>query len=331
MSEAAPFRVPVRKHYRFSPETVFDAWLDADLARQWFAPDLGEMVRADIDGRADGSFRLDQQRGEERACHWGHYHQVERPHRLVFTWCAGNEDEAERGEDDGSSVVTLDFTADPAGCTVTLMHELDRQWSDYEEQIRWGWKTMLDGVHDSLNATETPGTRAAIDMVRFERLLPASPQHVWAWLTEADRRAAWLAGGELPVREGELFALHFEHARLSADEEPVPERFRDMADGHSSSHVLLRFEPPHLLQCSWGEEDGARPSEATFELTEEDGQTRLTVTHTLLERDAIARVAAGWHSHLAVLADRLAGVPPRPFWRLFGAVEPDYMERFFSE
>lgn len=323
--------VTITRDYRFPPEQVFDAWLDPSMVTYWFAPQLGTMERVDIDACKDGMFHLDQRRGEEVACHWGTYREIDRPSRLVFTWCAGDETEAKAAADDGSSVVTIDFTPTVTGCTVTLTHDMDAAWADYSEQVRWGWTTMLNGIHDGLNHAEAPGTRAAIDTVRFERLLPASPERVWAWLTEPGKRALWLAGGDLPEREGEPFALHFDHNSLTPDSEPAPERFRDMESGVSTSHYLLQFNPHRLLQFSWGEDRGASPSEVTFELQPEGDHTRLIVTHKLLGRDVIANVAGGWHTHLAILGDRLAGAEPRPFWGMFEPVEEAYKERFFSE
>lgn len=158
------------------------------------------------------------------------------------------------------------------------LNEMDAAWAGYSEQVHRGWTTMLDGVHYGLDHEEALGTRAALDTVRFERLLPAT-----------------------------------------------------MANGISTSHHLQRYEPHRLLQFSWGEEQGASPSEVTFELQPDGDQTRLIVTHRLLGRDVIANVAGGWHTHLAVLGDRLAGVEPRPFWGLFEAVEEAYKDRFYSE
>lgn len=323
--------VTVTRNYRFPREAVFDAWLDPAMVIHWFAPSLGEMMRMDIDAREGGLFHLDQQRGGELACHWGTYRDIDRPSRLVFTWCAGNAAEAQVAADDGTSTVTIEFAATATGCTVTLTHEMDAAWAGHSEQARQGWTTILDGIQSGLNQQETPGKRAAIDTLRFERLLPGPPEESWAWLTGADRRALWLAGGELPTREGEAFALQFDHNSLTAGNGPASERFRDRDNGVSTAHYLLQFSPCRLLQFSWGEEEGASPSEVTFELQPEGERTRLVLTHKLLGRDVIADVAAGWHTHLAILADRLAGIDPSPFWTLFESVEPAYKARFFSE
>jgi uncharacterized protein YndB with AHSA1/START domain len=39
----------VSRRFQFPAEEVFDAWLDPELAREWFAPGLGEMTRVEID------------------------------------------------------------------------------------------------------------------------------------------------------------------------------------------------------------------------------------------------------------------------------------------
>jgi len=58
MSETAPFIERVEKDYASSAEQVFDAWMNPAMVAYWFTPQLGEMVR------------------------------IDRPRRLVFTWCA---------------------------------------------------------------------------------------------------------------------------------------------------------------------------------------------------------------------------------------------------
>ncbi len=330
MTEQSSTQVTVTRDYRFPAEVVFDAWLEPAMVARWFTPELGTMVRTDIDAQEGGMFRFDQQRGAEVAYHWGQYREIDRPHRLVFTWCAGDETDARAASDDGSSLVSIDFSTTSNGCRVELTHEVDDAWAEYSEQIRWGWTTILNGIHDGLNHNEAPVQRVANDTLRVERLLPGSLEQVWAWLTEADKRALWLASGDLPAREGEAFALHFDHNSLTPDNEPTPERFLDMVGGVSTSHYLLQFNPPHLLQFSWGEGEAETPSEVTFKLQSEGDHVRLTITHTLLGENVIANVAGGWHSHLTVLGDRLAGIEPRPFWALLETVEADYLSRFSS-
>jgi hypothetical protein len=39
-------------------------------------------------------------------------------------------------------------------------------------------------------------------------------------------------------------------------------------------------------------------------------------------------VASGWHSHLAVLVERLKGREPAAFWAVFSAVNAEYERQF---
>jgi uncharacterized protein YndB with AHSA1/START domain len=63
-----------------------------------------------------------------------------------------------------------------------------------------------------------PGT------VRLERLLPGPIERVWEYLTDAQKRATWLAGGVFDLRVGGVTRLEFRHDTLSA--EPPPEAYR---------------------------------------------------------------------------------------------------------
>ncbi|MFC3286166.1 SRPBCC family protein [Litchfieldella rifensis] len=160
--------------------------------------------------------------------------------------------------------------------------------------------------------------------IRFERLLPGPIERVWAYLTESDKRAQWLAAGDMEPRPGSTFALHFDHASLSPHQAPAPERFREFEDGCTTQHEILRYEPPHLLALSWGGGNEA-PSEVTFELSKEGDLVRLVLTHRRLgDIDTLVDVAGGWHTHLAILVEVLEGRTPPPFWPLFERMEEDY-------
>ena len=42
----------------------------------------------------------------------------------------------------------------------------------------------------------------------------------------------------------------------------------------------------------------------------------------------MASVSSGWHAHLGLLEDKLAGNPPRAFWSRIETLEADYAKRF---
>ena len=66
-------------------------------------------------------------------------------------------------------------------------------------------------------------------------------------------------------------------------------------------------------------------SEVVFELESHDTGTRLTITHRKLDTPTTAKeVAMGWHTHVGLLEDALAGREPRWFWTSFRAIKPVY-------
>ena len=163
-----------------------------------------------------------------------------------------------------------------------------------------------------------PGT------VRLERLLPGPVERVWAYLTESEKRATWLAGGPMELKAGGHVELHFRHSELSG--EPTPERYK-AHDGHRMTGRVLRCDPPRVLSYSWGEGEG-RNSEVTFELGPEGDRVRLVVTHRRLpNRKEMVSVAGGWHAHLGILEDQLNGAEPRGFWSTHAGLEAEYEKR----
>lgn len=175
------------------------------------------------------------------------------------------------------------------------------------------------------------GTLLESGVVRFERLLPGPIERVWAYLTEPEKRARWLAGGGMELRVGGRVELRFRHADLSPIAAPTPDRFAESAEGSCVPGTVTACEPPHRLAFTWGE-GGDRWSEVAFELEAVNEGVRLTVTHRRLgdEPATWANVAGGWHTHLAILEDRLHGRVPQPFFAAFEPIEKAYLERFGS-
>jgi uncharacterized protein YndB with AHSA1/START domain len=158
--------------------------------------------------------------------------------------------------------------------------------------------------------------------VRIERLLPGPIERLWAWLTEPEKRARWLAGGPMELLVGGRAELRFRHADLSAEKTP-PEKFCKMEAGHSLNCRITACDPPRLIAYTWGEDR----SEVTFELTPKGRNVLLVVTHRRLDPKGMASVAAGWHAHLGILADRLGEREPQGFWSTYLRLEAEYEKR----
>ncbi len=173
---------------------------------------------------------------------------------------------------------------------------------------------------------DTYGIATAHDTVRFERLLPGPAERVWAYLTEADKRRRWLAGGDMELRSGGAAPLEFRHADFT-DETP-PERYRDVNEtGFVLRSRVLECDPPRLLAISWPGEKAE--SEVVFELFPEGTRVMLVITHKRLpDRNEMLSVSSGWHAHLGVLQAILAETAMPPFWARIEELEAEYRKRY---
>ena len=164
-----------------------------------------------------------------------------------------------------------------------------------------------------------PGT------VRFERLLPGPIERVWAYLTESDKRAKWLAAGEMELRVGGKVELTWRNSQLAPPSETMPEKY-EQYEGMTNTMRITRCDPPRLLAFTWSEDDDE--SEVTFELTPRGEQVLLVLTHRRLrDKSAMVNISGGWHAHLGVLADVLANRAPTAFWSVVERMHREYEER----
>lgn len=154
----------------------------------------------------------------------------------------------------------------------------------------------------------------------IRRSLPGSIDRVWAYLTESDLRRRWLAAGEMELSEGAPFTLVWRNDELSNPPGVRPEGF---GEEHSLESRITEIDPPRKLSFTWGSTGGV-----TFELEQRGKEVELTVTHRRLpDRDLLLKVSAGWHAHLDVLAARVSGREPTPFWDHWSRLQADYDRR----
>lgn len=165
--------------------------------------------------------------------------------------------------------------------------------------------------------------------VRFERLLPGPIDRVWSYLTESDKRAQWLCAGDIETSEGGHVDMHFHNLSISQatqDDIARPEKYKDMPEKISFVGKVTRCEPKTLLEHTWEFDD--ENSLVLYELKEEGDKVRLVLTHRRLETsDIVLSVSGGWHTHLNVLEDVLAGDALRPFYKMQAKYEAEYSQR----
>jgi uncharacterized protein YndB with AHSA1/START domain len=160
-----------------------------------------------------------------------------------------------------------------------------------------------------------PGT------VKLERLLPGPIERIWAFLTESDKRARWLAAGEFELRVGGKAVLQWNNANLPGNGGPVPPEYEGRGSGRMEG-VITRLEPHRVLAHTWPK-DGA-DMEVTYELAPRGKDVLLTIVHRRLGKDMTLPVMGGWDAHTGILEDLLKGVEPRPFWKTHARLEREY-------
>lgn len=163
--------------------------------------------------------------------------------------------------------------------------------------------------------------------VRFERVLPGPIERVWSYLTESEKRGTWLASGEMELRVGGRVEHVFRNSTLTKDDEPPPAKYANEATEVRTEGRITACDPPRLLAHTWAEPSG-EDSHVTYELSEQGDGVLLVLTHRrLATRDDMVGVSGGWHTHLGILADRLAGREPESFWATFKRVDAEYEQR----
>lgn len=117
-------------------ETVYAAWTEPELLRQWFAPDDAVVARVVAEVMIGGRFLVEMHGtdgGKWITC--GRYREVAPNRRLVHTWCWDGSD--------AESLVTAEFEPGSAGTTrVTLTHSRF-VLAEARDSHRVGWLSCL--------------------------------------------------------------------------------------------------------------------------------------------------------------------------------------------
>lgn len=154
----------------------------------------------------------------------------------------------------------------------------------------------------------------------FNRDLPAKINTVWSWLTDATLRRQWLADGEMELAKGAKFELVWRNEQLS---EPADQIGGPSNGEHSMQSVITEIDPGRLVSFTWTNTDGV-----TITLENGAAGTELKLVHKALpDHNTLLNIAAGWHAHLGILASRLSGEKPTPFWDAWRQLKSDYEQR----
>ena len=138
--------------FHATPEEVFDAWTNPEVLVRWWAMRPSQFSPGcEVDLRVGGRYELRMQDGDtgDVVAVAGEYREVQRPHRLAFTWCWLGDGMLHPGH---VSLVTVQFVPDGDRTTVVLEHS-----TLASEESRAGhgagWKSVLASLETRIFAT----------------------------------------------------------------------------------------------------------------------------------------------------------------------------------
>ncbi|MGD1053598.1 MAG: SRPBCC domain-containing protein [Candidatus Dormibacteria bacterium] len=124
LRSATPTRqLLLERTIKASPERVFDAFTDPDQLTKWWWPHGFTCPAAEVDLRVGGTYRLAMEwpasiPTEARFSHYlgGEYYEIDRPHRLVMSGRALNDEQGELF----ATLIELSFEACDGGTALTM-------------------------------------------------------------------------------------------------------------------------------------------------------------------------------------------------------------------
>jgi uncharacterized protein YndB with AHSA1/START domain len=125
-----------RRTIRASAQRLFDAWTRPEQLRAWWGPAPVTCSDAKVDLRVGGRYRIANALPDGKTLVIeGEFQLVEEPHKLVYTWCAGDE----------VSRVTVRFEPRGEMTEVIVIHEQIPS-EPVRESHQGGWLGCLDGL-----------------------------------------------------------------------------------------------------------------------------------------------------------------------------------------
>jgi uncharacterized protein YndB with AHSA1/START domain len=136
--------VQVRRRVRARAEQIFDLWTKPDLMVRWMSPYPGAVdCKASCDLRPGGTFSLVMSSEESSREVSGTYVQVDRPHKLVFTWIGPLTNNV-------NTLVTVELNPRGDETDLVLTHERLPTLAIREGHTA-GWGTILDHLADAVS------------------------------------------------------------------------------------------------------------------------------------------------------------------------------------
>lgn len=134
--EGKTVSVTIKRHFDASPERVYDAWINPEMASRWlFAGATSTAADYLLDVRVGGEYRITRHGDAgKKYVAVGKYEVLERPRKIVFTFAM-----PQFAVDVGS--VEVHIAPDGDGSMVTFTQHGDRP--GYEKSTEHGWSGMF--------------------------------------------------------------------------------------------------------------------------------------------------------------------------------------------
>lgn len=150
--------------------------------------------------------------------------------------------------------------------------------------------------------------------LRFERVLPAPAERVWQYLTDPDCLEQWLAPGSIEQKFGGK--VEFDFSSEAAAETGESES--------NISGVVAFIDPLRTITFSWNGADTNLQSSVCFQVSQDNDQTSLVITHSQLPHGALHQFMAAWHTRLDILKARLTNAVAPSFRKRYREVVQTY-------
>jgi uncharacterized protein YndB with AHSA1/START domain len=139
----------IERTLKASPERVFDAFTDPAQLTKWWWPSGFTCPDAEVDLRVGGTYRLTMEwpdfiPAEAQFAHYmgGEYYEIERPHRLVMSGRAVNDEQGELF----ATLIEVTFEARGEGTALTVRQSYFEPMPPAEAMAgaEQGWSEQLD-------------------------------------------------------------------------------------------------------------------------------------------------------------------------------------------
>jgi uncharacterized protein YndB with AHSA1/START domain len=134
----------ITRTFTAPPESVFEAWTDAQQFGRWFGTEATAVEDVRMDVRVGGEWSARMILGDGMEIGWhGSYLEVDAPHRLVLSLSDRPGDQFER--------VTVELTKIEGGTEMTFTQSGGNMPPENYAQAEEGWRSFFDDLSTGLN------------------------------------------------------------------------------------------------------------------------------------------------------------------------------------